>query len=170
MITATPAAGSPCFAIILAIPPTELSLAIKQDLQYPPGRAGSGFVADASILPLNVSFSQIEVREESVPAVATGYYDTVLHENGVVHPPSPQWKRLNANNGGFTDTVGAKWPGSQTPFSFGTYLWAIPQTWRIAGSGGSGIYYSTADHTETMADSSGTEITSKGGATRTRTP
>lgn len=85
--------------------------------------------------------------------------------------PTGQWLPVNTMNSGIEDAVGSIPPGHQTPFSFGTFIWAIPQTWRIAGSGGRGIPYSTAYEILVMVPgASGEETTSKEGADRTRTP
>ena len=168
-ITATPATGSPCSVSMTAIPPSARSLTKQSGRSYTAGLAGSGFVARVTIIPQNVSFSRIEVREESVNAVATGYYNKVLHWNGLSHPTG-SWIRLNASNSGIIDTVGTNPPGTSSPFSAGTFSWPIPQSYRIAGSSGGGNVYSTGTHTQVMAGSNGAETTSKEGASRSRTP
>jgi hypothetical protein len=153
-----------------ALPPSERSLANPPSPRaYTAGLAGSGFVANVTIKPTNVSFSRIQVREETVAAVASGYYDTVLHWNGKMHPPTT-WLNLDANNNGLTDTVGTNPPGSPGPFSAGDFLWAIPQSYRIAGSAGSGSVYSTGYHDQIMGGTSGREATSKEGAVSVRAP
>ena len=169
-ITATPASGAPCSVTMTTIAPTSRSLTKTSDVGgYAAANAGSAFVAKVTIKPTNVSFSRIEVREESVNAVATGYYDTSLHWNGMAHPQTASWLALDANNSGLQDTVGTQAPGAPPPFSAGQFRWAIPQSYRIVG-GATVTRYSTANHVQTMGGASGAETTSKEGASRSRTP
>jgi hypothetical protein len=169
-VTAAPATGTPCSVDMNALPPSERSLANPPSPRaYTAGLAGSGFVAQVTIMPTNVSFSRIEVREEAVAAVASGYYDTVLHWNGRMHKVGT-WLNLDANNNGLMDTVGTHEPGSGGPFSAGDFLWAIPQSYRIAGSAGNGFPYSTGYHVQIMGGTSGREGTSKEGAVNVRAP
>jgi len=168
-VTATPASGAPCSASMNVVAPSERALVWKSDRAYTAGLAGSGFVATVTIQPTNVSFSRIQVREESVAAVASGYYDTVLNWNGKMHPVGT-WVSLDTSNNGLIDTVGTKTPGAPGPFSAGDFLWAIPQSYRIAGSTGTGTPYSTGNHVQIMGGSSGREGTSKEGASRVRAP
>jgi hypothetical protein len=120
-------------------------------------------------MPLTVPFRRTELREEAVNAVATGYYDTVLGWNGIAHPPTA-WLSPDASNNGLVDTVGTSPPGTSRPFSRGNFLWAIPQSYRTAGTSGGGSVYSTANHTQVMGGTNGAETTSKEGASRTRAP
>lgn len=169
-ITATPASGAPCSITMTTIAPTSRSLTKTSDVGgYAAANAGSAFVAKVTIKPTNVSFSRIEVREESVNAVATGYYDTSLHWNGMAHPQTASWLALDANNSGLQDTVGTQAPGAPPPFSAGQFRWAIPQSYRVVG-GATVTHYSTANHVQTMGGASGAETTSKEGASRSRTP
>jgi hypothetical protein len=169
VVTATPASGAPCSVSMNVVAPSERALVWKSDRAYTAGLAGSGFVATVTIQPTNVSFSRIQVREESVAAVASGYYDSVLHWNGKMHPVGT-WVGLDASNNGLVDTVGTNTPGAPGPFSAGDFLWAIPQSYRIAGSTGAGTPYSTGNHVQIMGGSSGREGTGKEGATRVRAP
>lgn len=150
-------------------PPSSRSLAWKSDRAYTAGLAGSGFEANVTIMPRNVSFTRIQVREESVNSVATGYYKTVLGWDGISHPTGT-WLTLNASNSGLVDTVGTNPLGTSGPFSFGTFIWPIPQSFRIAGSAGGGTVYSTGTHAQVMLNSTGNEGTSKEGASRGRVP
>lgn len=168
-VTATPTTGTPCSVSMTVVPPSERSLVVQSQRAYTAGLAGSGFVAGVTIMPTNVSFSRIEVREETVNAVASGYYDTALHWNGLAHPTGT-WIPLDAHNNGLIDTVGTKPPGAPGPFSAGDFLWAIPQSYRIAGSTGAGTVYSTGYHIQIMAGTSGIEATAKEGASNARAP
>ena len=166
-VTATPATGAPCSVSITVIPPTRRSLVKSSDRAYTAGLAGSGFKAVVTIMPTNVSFTRIQVWEEDVNAVATGYYDTVMGMNGLRHPPTPPLVP-NASNSGLIDTIGTNPPGSPGPFSFGRFLWAIPQHYRIGSTGS--IPYSIGHHTKVMIGIIGAEVTAKEGAIRGRTP
>lgn len=166
-ITATPVKGAPCSVAMRAIPPTRLALRKQSNQSYTAGLAGSGFLAEVKINPLNVSFSRIEVREEAVNAVATGYYDTTLGWNGSSHPTG-SWNGLDSMNDGLVDTVGTRPPGTASPFSAGTFTWPIPQSYRIVGGSG-GAVYSTGIHKQVMAGT-GNETTSKEGASNSRAP
>lgn len=173
-VASTPPAGSPCSVSMTVVPPARRRLTVRPNAAVPPGQrvytagqAGSGFVANVRIHPLSVSFSRLQVREGTVAAVATGYYNTVLGWNGNVHPLGT-WLTLDASNGGIIDTVGTNPPGSPAPFSPGAFTWPIPQFYRRVGSTGNGRRYSVGTHRQVMTASAGVETTSKEGASRTR--
>jgi hypothetical protein len=168
-IKAAPVSGSPCSVTLKAIPPSERKLISPTPTAYTAGLAGSGFVATVEIVPKNVSFSRIEVMEGSVSAVAAGYYDTVLHWHGIVHPPTARWLPVNIANSGIVDTVGSVPPGTGGPFGMGFFYWPIPQRYRVAGGPG-GKQFSTGRHVQAMIGASGEEVTTKEGATRKRRP
>jgi hypothetical protein len=138
------------------------------DLVYTAGLSGSGFEATALILPLNVSFSGIKVREETVAGEATGYYKNVLGWDKGMHPTG-KWNRVDATNNNVKDTIGTPPPGKPGPFGIGTFFWPIPLIWRTPNDPKTHPY-GTADQIQVMIDSSGAEITSKEGADRVRTP
>jgi hypothetical protein len=138
------------------------------DRPYTSGLAGSGFETAALILPLNVSFSGIMVREETVAGEATGYYKDVLKWDKGMHPTGT-WARVDAKNNNVKDTIGTDPPGTPGPFGIGTFHWPIPLTWRHPDDPKT-CPYGTADQMQVMKDRSGTETTSKEGADRKRTP
>jgi hypothetical protein len=150
------------------VAPSRRSLSRRSNRIYTAGRAGSGFVANVTIMPTNVSFRRIQVQEGTVSAVATGYYNTVLGWSGLTHPAG-NWLTPNARNRGIIDTIGTNPPGTLGPFSPGSFVWAIPQLYR-AGTSGTPHTYSTGRHTQTMLGSTGRETTSKEGASRSRSP
>jgi hypothetical protein len=168
-ITAKPTAGaSPCSVTMKAIEPTESRQTIKSRLTYTAGLAGSGFIGDCVIHPLNVSFSRIKTREDIATGKATGYYDTVLGWNGSVHPAG-SLAPIDTDNRGVPDTVGTVPPGSPKPFDKGKFHWPIPQLFQVLGGSGE-TKFSVSDHVQEMSGTSGEETTSKEGASRTRTP
>ncbi|GAB6094357.1 hypothetical protein JCM14469_06090 [Desulfatiferula olefinivorans] len=167
-ITGTPATGAAASVPMTVIRPASRQLTKSSDRAYTAGKAGSGFVADVVIMPTTVSFSRIEVREQTVNATATGYYNTVLGWNNIAHPLG-SWLAVNSANSGIIDTVGTTPPGSGGTFAAGTFVWAIPQEYR-AGATGTPRTFSTGTHRQVMAGATGEETTSKEGASRTRTP
>jgi hypothetical protein len=171
VVTATPRdpAIGPCSVPMDAIQPTERVLTKTRDIVYQAGLAGSGFIADVTILPAEVAFERIEMREEEALGVATGYYDTVLHWNGKKHTAT-SWTVPQGKNLKVVDTVGTPAPGTSGPFSKGTFQWDIPQTYRAIGSAAAQPPYSTAIHLQEMFAPSGAEGTSKEGAGRGRRP
>ena len=171
VVTATPKdpAIGPCSVSIDVVRPTERVLKKTTDVVYQAGLAGSGFIADVTILPRNVAFERIEVREEEAVGVATGYYDTVLHWNGKKHAAT-KWAVPHGNNLKVIDTVGTQAPGTAGPFSQGTFQWDIPQTYRAIGSTAAQPPYAIAIHLQEMFAPSGAEGTSKEGEGRGRRP
>jgi hypothetical protein len=167
-VTATPPTGSPCSINFQVIPPRERKMTKTTEHAYTAGRAGSGFEATALILPLNVSFSGIKVREETVAGEATGYYKNVLGWDKGMHPTG-KWNRVDAKNNNVKDTIGTTPPGTRGPFGIGTFFWPIPLTWRTPNDPKT-FPYGTADQIQVMINSRGAEITAKEGAGRARTP
>lgn len=151
------------------IPPSSRTLVKHRDRVYNKDLAGSGFIADATILPTNVSFGRTEVQEGEALADADGYYDTVLHLKGKKHNATA-WALADPNKVLLRDGVGAPEPGTPGPFSRGSFSWEIPQLYRLAGSKGTGTVYNKALHTQDMFGPSGTEMTDKEGVARSRRP
>jgi hypothetical protein len=167
-VTATPAKGSPCSINFQVIPPRGEKMTKTTDRVYTAGLAGSGFEAAALILPLNVSFSGIQVREETVASEAAGYYKDVLGWDKRMHPTGT-WSRVDATNNNVKDLIGTDPPGTPGPFGLGFFHWSIPLTWRTPNDLKT-FPYGTAEQVQLMINSSGTEMTFKQGAGRTRTP
>lgn len=172
-LTAAPASGSAVTVAMTVVPPTSRALTLDTNRTYDPDRSGSGFFAKVVIQPTTVSFKRTEFREETVNAVATGYYKTVMGWDGMAHPVT-SWISPDAANSGLLDKIGTNSPGGPKPFSSGSFLWAIPQSFRTPGVG-AGTVYSTARHLQTMFSfpmglAAGAETTSKEGASRMRIP
>jgi hypothetical protein len=139
------------------------------DRTYAADLAGSGFVADVTTMPTNVSFERIEVREETAKGFAIGYYDDRLDWNGLVHPQG-SWNPIDAANDGIIDSVGTDWPGTPRPFSSGTFLWTIPLSYRPIGDSGDGFPFGANLQVQVMDGTIGAETTFKQGASRSRRP
>ncbi len=169
-ITATPASGAPCNVSMTVIKPSGAPLTRTIDRVYSPTLSGSGFRTDLFLTPFTVSFSRVETREEVATSVANGYYDSVLGWNNIVHPQTAGWIGTDARNYGGFDDVGTEAPGNPGRFSAGSFTWAIPQSYRVVGASGNGANFATNFHVQVMTGPTGEEKTSKGGASRTRTP
>lgn len=169
-ITARTTAGATCSVAMQVIPPGPRQQTKLSDRgPYSPGLAGSGFVGKVTFTPTSVSFSRLESREDTARGIATGYYDTVLGWNGIIHPAG-RWLPIDSANSGRTDTVGTNPPGTPPPFSKGKFTWPIPQLYRLVGGSGA-TQYTTAMHVQEMTGPTGEETTSKDGLTGTpRTP
>jgi len=126
-VKATPVTGSPCSIDFQVIPPREQKMTKTTDRSYTAGLAGSGFETTALILPLNVSFSGIMVREETVAGEATGYYKDVLNWDKGMRPTG-KWVRVDAKNNNVKDLIGSDPPGTPRPFGVGRFHWPIPLT------------------------------------------
>src|SRR5689334_8878116 len=94
--------------------PTANAQIRKFGLWYLPGLAGSGFVGEGTVMPNNVLFFAHRGREGRVTAVATGYYDVVLRQNGAVHEQG-DWINPTATNDIGADQVGTHPPGTRKP-------------------------------------------------------
>lgn len=175
-ITATPKAGGSCSVTFKVIPPSMIVYSKGKDRPYDPGRSGSGFIAGMSIRPLDVNFAAIELREGTCPTVASGYYTHLkvsgrtLNMNDVEHQPNPKWGPVDAENNGTGDKIGTHPPGLPGPFEKGVMTWTIPQFYRLFNGSGNGVFFCNSIHVQSMGGTTGTEISIKGAANRTRTP
>jgi hypothetical protein len=169
VITATFPGGATCKLTLTVIAPSGATLTNPVPIAYAAGRAGSGFVATVTIQPTNVCFGNIQMQEQTATAATNGYYSLIW--SGLVHPQGT-WNNINDSNSGIQDTVGTLAPGISPPpaFTQGTFRWSIPWHYRKKGSTGNGALFSTLDHVQSMSGALGEETTSKGGASRTRTP
>ena len=145
-VTATPlpAVAAPATVQMHVVRPARRTLRNAVPRVYGAGLAGSGFVADVVISPLDVSFSRIEVQEGQVAGVATGVYFTAGW-HGALHPLG-HWLPVNAANGGIADTIGTVPPGWNPPFAAGRFDWPIPQRYRRTGTGGQGYLFGNVAH------------------------
>ncbi len=167
-ITAKPKKGDAFSVTMKTIAPRRRFLRPVKWENFLSTLAGSQFTAQVFIEPRYVSFSRIEVREATANAKAKGYY-AELGWDGKVHPVT-EWLSPDATNNGLFDRIGTLWPGHMPPFKEGSFVWEIPQYYRIVGVGGDGDKYCDDVHSQVMYGPSGAEITSKAGASRLRTP
>ena len=103
-----------------------------------------GFLGEAFLRPMDVSFKFIQWREGSVAAVATGY---LAGWNGLNHPVG-SWMSVAGGNSGtgskvnMFDTI---YTGQLSPpFGNGMFIWAIPWQFRVGSSAAK--TFTTANH------------------------
>jgi hypothetical protein len=122
------------------------------------------FIGQPYSQPADVSFSMMQVREQAVAAVATGYF---AYQNGNMHPLGG-WAGMRLGNIATgtpvagTDTIGTNVCGQ--PYFAGTFTWSIPWEYQAAGVGATA--FTTLDHVKAI-DAAGNLTLSKGGAVRT---
>lgn len=124
------------------------------------GTASAGFKGRAYITPNDVSFINIEMREQSCVGIGNGFYSDL---NGAIHPIG-DWGKVIAgtetkpNKDDFVDTVQSD--SREPPFSYGTFTWPIPWEFRV-GSGNAKVFKTVTHYQE--ADDTGKITISKGG-------
>jgi hypothetical protein len=123
-----------------------------------------GFLGLGYITPTTVSFTNLETRETTCTATATGYYS---YKNGEQHPLG-SW--LPVDDGKDTPESGCClwedeiWSGDDGPtsYSIGVYVWSIPVQYRASDGA---VHTLTADQNHRLdADAQGKCTISKNGA------
>lgn len=128
--------------------------------------AHAGFIAEADIQPIGVSFANVEVREGKFKAVASGAF---AHENGVEHQFGPwlgiacvpltgvnQWvanDRVESSHGvARTDATGALVLDGQGRPTFvpSSFEWNIPWHYRVVGELDNGEIFVYMVHKQTV--------------------
>jgi hypothetical protein len=142
--------------------PKSLSGKKDKDLTYAAGTQGAGMELTITMSPTTVSFQALELMESTCDASAiSGYFST--------HAPGPHdaaagagnWHQVGTDND-VSDTAESKeWP---SPWSRGSFTWAIPASWRMKGSTTSTAFGATNNQVITIAGADGTTTVSKLGA------
>ena len=170
-ITYTAADGSVSSVTMTTKAPESLSGKKDSEITtFAAGAQGAGMELTITVAPTTVSFQALEIMEETCAASAiTGYF--TKHA-----PPSHD----AAHGAGVWSTVGPKNDVSDTadssdqpsPWSPGSYTWAIPARWRKTGDQTSGTAFSAKiNEVVTITDTKGTTVVTKLGATSApRTP
>jgi len=143
-------------------------------IPYPAGTQGAGMTLEITILPLTVSFYQIQFLEVPGPASEVKGYFSQFPASRLTHQPGVDWAPVGYDNkcpAGCTDTAAAS--GYLPPYSFrgvsgGSFVWHIPYKYRCNATG-SGTQFTTIDQTFSITGSGTTTIT-KAGASVTRSP
>ena len=101
-----------------------------------------GFAAKVYLLPTNVSFEYINVREEDAPFVATGYY---TFDNGESHKPAKEpetVQELVPGKGWRLEKEDSVWTGYQPrPFDPGYVYVDIPWSYDAYSEGEAGPFH-----------------------------
>jgi hypothetical protein len=137
-------------------------------IRHTNGTASAGFQARAYIMPHDVSFTKIEVREGTCLATATGFIAAIPGKNGEVHANGAwigvqQGTALRPSLWSAIDTIST---GDYLPpfAAGGTFNWPIP--WLFKVSGGNEKQFTIATHNESVTGTGATTI-SKGGVSVT---
>ena len=135
------------------------------------GAASAGFVGQIRLLPTDVSFKGVEMREGAAPFEGSGCFKEAELKNApeseliaklkdsyaYIHPVMGAWVKIGAGNKSLgADTVTtavSKWAGG------GKFVWNIPWFYRVVGFAGD-FKFTTAVHKATV-DNAGTMTVSK---------
>jgi hypothetical protein len=142
--------------------PKKLSGKKDKDLSYPAGTEGAGMDLTVTVSPTTVSFQALELMEDTCDASAiSGYFSS--------HAPGPhdaaagagQWNQVGPANDVTDKAEQSGWP---SPWSKGSFTWAIPVSWRTQGSKTSTAFSATNDQVTTIGGTDGTTTVTKLGA------
>jgi hypothetical protein len=145
--------------------PSTLSGKKDKDLTYPSGTQGAGMELTVTVSPTTVSFQALELMEGTCNASAlSGYFKS--------HTPGPHdaaagagsWRQVGSANDVSDTADSSGWP---SPWSQGSYTWAIPVSWRIAAAKTSTAFSATNDQVVTINGSDGESVVTKLGAKTT---
>ena len=145
--------------------PSSLSGKKDSDLTYPAGTQGAGMKLTVTVLPTTVSFQALELMEGTCDASAiSGYFTS--------HAPGPHdaaagagaWNQVGSANDVPDTAESSGWP---SPWSKGSFTWAIPANWRKKGATTSTAFSATSNQVATIGGTDGTTIVTKLGAKTT---
>lgn len=128
----------------------------------------AGITCEIYVRPSSVSFEGIEISEDDAVGVVTGYFVGSPHD-GIHHAGhgagawalvGPHTARLGSKVNA-QDNVNSGHCNFGTPYTAGTFLWAIPWLFRV--SGGAGKTFTTVNHRHTI-DKKGNMTIAKGQA------
>jgi hypothetical protein len=128
-----------------------------------------GFRGYVYLTPENVSFTNLELREDSCNATAWGWLSSM---NGLPHPTG-SWRDVGDGNnvkGCKVDVIDEVYSGEKAPpppYAEGDFNWPIP--WQYRAPEGSVTTLTIANHHAT-SDSSGQAVLEKKGASGSRVP
>jgi hypothetical protein len=107
--------------------------------------ASVGFMGWSYLRPKDVSFTNIQRRENSCTGAGTGFY---AYLNGINHPVGP-WREVsngNSTTGCLVVCDDRVTSGSKgAPYSVGEFTWPIPRQYRV-GTGGAITFYTATHH------------------------
>ena len=164
-ITYTAADQSTSSVIMATEVPSNLRGKLDSDLSFPAGTQGAGMELTVSIAPKTVSFQALELMEATCNASAiSGYFSS--------HAPGPhdaaagagKWRQVGPANDVSDTADSSGWP---SPWSKGSYTWAIPTSWRLAGAKTSTAFSAPSNQVVSITGTNGTTIVTKLGAKTT---
>jgi hypothetical protein len=135
---------------------------------------GAGMILRITLLPDDVSFQYLKVRELSGPASNESGYFLQYTGGDRSHTADPEWQEVNESNQ-YGDTASFfDWPkinvNGTLQWTSGSYEWDIPVRWKIEGKQEHNLPNRTQKHEITGADGSSTETKLGQSASRTPTP
>ena len=168
-ITYTAADKTTSSVTMTTVAPASLSGKKDKDLTYPAGTQGAGMELTITALPTTVSFQALEILEQTVGAsAASGYFATHTPGSHNAAAGAGNWSQLGPNNDTSDTADSSGWP---SPWSKGSFTWAIPVDWRVAGTTKSTAFSKTSDQVITIGGTDGTTtVTKLGAATNPRKP
>ena len=170
-ITYTAADGSTSSVTMTTIAPQSLSGKKDSEITtYAAGTQGAGMNLTITVLPTTVSFQALEIMEDLCGASAiSGYFTTHAPPRHDAAHGAGVWSTVGPKND-VSDTADSF--GQPSPWSPGSYTWAIPTRWRKTGDRTTGTAFSaTSNEVVTITDTKGTTVVTKLGATSApRTP
>lgn len=163
IITYTAADKTTASVTMTTVAPSTLSGKKDSDITtYTSGTQGAGMNLTITVSPTTVSFQALELMEGICNASAiSGYFTS--------HAPGPHdaaagagnWRQVGTAND-VSDTADSYgWP---SPWSKGSYTWAIPGNWRKVGTTASTAFSATNDQVVTITGIDGETIVTKLGA------
>jgi hypothetical protein len=162
-VTAT---GTDCTATIVfqVIEPSGVLMEVASGTYHVQGQLSCGFNAKVYIQPDTVSFRNIMVREQDCMGVGTGYFEPVSGQ--ISHHPNANFMTVGDQVDGKgsqldgQDTVKMDLKGAPTPYSDGTFTFAIPWEFRVGSAASGNKVFATVNQVFTL-DSSGTVTAQK---------
>ena len=161
-ITYTAADKTTTSVTMTTVVPSTLSGKKVSDLSYPAGTQGAGMNLTVTMSPTTVSFQALELMEGTCDASAINGYFTS-------HAPGPHdkaagagtWNQVGPANDVPDTAESSGWP---SPWSKGSFTWAIPASWRKKGAATSTAFGATNDQVVTITGTDGTTVVTKLGA------
>jgi len=168
-ITYTASDGTTSSVTMTTVAPDKLSGKKDSDITFSKGVQGAGMKLTVTVLPTNVSFSALELKEGTVKASAiSGYYTSHTPPDHDKAAGAEKWLSIGPKND-WSDTASGF--GNPPPWSQGSYTWAIPVVWRRKGDKTETAFSATSDEVITITGTDGTTIVTKLGASSApRTP
>ena len=164
-ITYTAGDNSISSVTMTTIAPVSLSGKKDRDITtFSAGSQGAGMELTITVLPTSVSFQALEIMEDTCNASAiSGYFTKHSPPNHDAAHGAGVWSQVGPNND-VSDTADSS--DQPSPWSQGSYTWAIPARWRKVGDKSAGTAFSAkSNEVVTITGTDGTSVVTKLGAT-----